>query len=388
MNGMSKPSGLWELMLLDPDPPLEMTGSLTVGDIDGDGNVEVLIGGNDLLWYRPATFERGKAVTGPIQCGLDLADIDGDGRLEAVMGLTADPAAREGGWHGDYPCKVSCFKPGSDLSAPWKEWVIDPLIEGNPHDTIAADLDGDGVIEVIATAVYCDHPKLFIYKQSGDPARPWQKHTVSDGFFADGTAAGDLDADGMMEIISGPYLYHAPPAGAFAGPWERTNLAAGFREMCRAALVDITGTGRPDVVICEAEFLEGRIAWFENRMLEDPENPAENILGGIRYLAYLLKTFKDYKDQIHLTFAAYNAGPTRVINEWIPSWGASWDKIYTGLKEEKKSYRETREYSVLSTQLMNLFASGRWVEKKDNFWVNYRDNILAESKDDFYSSIF
>ena len=33
MNAMSEPSGLWELTLLDPDPPLELTGSLAVGDI-------------------------------------------------------------------------------------------------------------------------------------------------------------------------------------------------------------------------------------------------------------------------------------------------------------------------------------------------------------------
>ena len=50
MNAMSEPSGLWELTLLDPDPPLELTGSLAVGDIHADGNIEVLVGGNDLQW--------------------------------------------------------------------------------------------------------------------------------------------------------------------------------------------------------------------------------------------------------------------------------------------------------------------------------------------------
>lgn len=112
--------------------------------------------------------------------------------------------------------------------------------------------------------------------------------------------------------------------------------------------------------------------------LKDPSNPVENTLGGIKYLTYLFNTFKDYKDQIHLALAAYNAGPSRVMNEWMPTWGDSWSSIYKGLSLSEKSYRETREYSVLTYHLIKLFSSGNWINKNDHFWINYRNEILAK----------
>ena len=121
--------------------------------------------------------------------------------------------------------------------------------------------------------------------------------------------------------------------------------------------------------------------------LKNPWNPSENTLGGIKYLTYLLKRFNKYNDQIHLTFASYNAGPTRVINEWMPTWGDSWSLIFEGLSSEK-SYRETREYSILAYQLTALFVSGEWANKDEYFWINYKNNILAESKDNYFSLVF
>jgi len=122
--------------------------------------------------------------------------------------------------------------------------------------------------------------------------------------------------------------------------------------------------------------------------LKDPRNPVENIYGGVRYLTYLLNKYKDHKDQLQLAFASYNAGPSRVTNEWIPIWGYSWSSIDKGLSASRKSYRETREYSVLAYQLTKLFLTGNWINKNDSFWINYRNQILAESKDDYYSMIF
>jgi hypothetical protein len=83
----------------------------------------------------------------------------------------------------------------------------------------------------------------------------------------------DIDGDGKVEIVHGPDWYNPPPEGPLSGLWQRKVFAPGFREMCRTALVDITGNGLADVVLAESKYLSGRVAWFENRLVEDPGSP-------------------------------------------------------------------------------------------------------------------
>jgi hypothetical protein len=127
-----------------------------------------------------------------------------------------------------------------------------------------ADVDGDGKNELIVNAMYSSTPGLYFYRPGEDITQPWRKHEIQYGFTGEGTTAADVDGDGMVEIISGPYLYHIPPGGPYAGHWQQTNFALPFREMCRAATVDVTGSGRPAVVLVESEYLDGRLSWFEH----------------------------------------------------------------------------------------------------------------------------
>ncbi len=329
MNVMETIEGDWELLLLDPNPPMDSSGCLIAGDIDGDGKVEVLVGGSGkLVWYRPETFERGVAAEGRFHCGLALADIDGDGLPEVFAGHAVDPTTNDEQW------MVSWYKPTPDLAGPWPRHTVDPLTTGGPHDVIACDVDGDGAVELIVPAVYCPLPGLFIYKAGDDPTKPWRKHLVQEGLFGDGTAAADVDGDGVAEILGGPYLWHCPPGGPFAGPWVRTDLAAGFREMCRAGFVDITGNGRPDAVVAEAEFLDGRLSWFENRLLEDPDNPwVEHPLDGGLYYAHSMRLWRQAAGPAHVFVAEMAEGGWKAprnrgarLIRYSTSDGAAWRK--------------------------------------------------------------
>lgn len=263
---------LWDQTIIDADPPVADVsglGSQAVGDIDGDGRVEILTAGEGaLLWYRPATLERGVVAEGRFHVGLSIGDVDGDGRLEVLAGKQPSDA-------GDDSFAVTWYKPDpADLHKPWQAFAIDPDAPGGSHDVILADVDGDGVDEVVASSYGgSEPPGVFLYKHQGNPREPWARHDVQRGRKEEGLVTGDLTSDGRVSIVSGPCIYLPPEDGPFSGPWKRVVFAPSHREMNRVALVDISGSGRPDIVIVDSEYFEGQLSWVENRMLEDADRP-------------------------------------------------------------------------------------------------------------------
>jgi len=107
---------------------------------------------------------------GNFHVGAAIGDIDGDGVKEVVAGRQIDgekPAAWDLRW----------FKPGKPVSASWTSGVIDPRTAGGPHDVLFADVDGDGVTELVVNAMYTRTPGLFLYrrpeKAGGRGRNPW-----------------------------------------------------------------------------------------------------------------------------------------------------------------------------------------------------------------------
>ena len=330
-------SNAWELIILDAVPPhMTEVAGMAAADIDDDGKTEVIVVGNGaLLWYRPSTSEKGVIAHGfHFGVGVALEDIDQDGRREVITGRLL-PGSEN--W-------ILCwYKAGAKLDDPWTEHILDGDTAGHPHDVIVADLDGDGKQELVANAMYCEHPGLFAYEAPADPKRPWKKQMIQTGISAEGTRAGDLDGDGRDEVVSGPYWFSAPRGGAFSGePWETHSLAPGFREMCRAAIIDVNGDGRLDVILVEDEYPDGRLSWFENRLKTHPNYPwIEHPIDGALNFSHTLRAWKDPKSrEVHLLAGEMNAGgwyapydwDARLIDYSTLDGGTSWrkDLIYQG----------------------------------------------------------
>jgi hypothetical protein len=308
-------SDSWEYVVLDAAPAhATETGATAAADIDGDGKTEVIIASDGaLLWYRPSTSERGLVSRGRFNVGIALEDVDRDGHKEIIIGKNIS-----GKW------ALCWYKFGAALHEDWTEhnWtehILDGETAGHPHDVVFGDVDGDGERELVANAMYCDTPGLFTYKIPRDATQPWKKQTVQSGLSAEGTATGDFDGDGKDEIVSGPYWFSAPPGGAFSGElWKTHSLAPDYREYCRAAVIDVNGDGRPDVILVEDEYPDGRLAWFENRLKEGPETPwTEHPIEATLNFCHTLRAWHDAKTkQVQVLACEMNEGGWEAPYNW------------------------------------------------------------------------
>ncbi len=179
-----------------PFGPLEPSTNVAVGDLDGDGFVEIVAIGTDsgtyafrhdgtLLWESPypSAVERGTRFARTIGGAVTLADLENDGSVEVVVGRSVlDGRTGALRWQGD-PTSTTRGANGS----------LGPI-------ACTYDLDGDGIEEVISgrTAFRADGTVL------------WQNTVPGDGLCAVAdmiaTAPGPevvLASNGYLYILDG-----------------------------------------------------------------------------------------------------------------------------------------------------------------------------------------
>ena len=228
-----------------------------VGDIDGDGRPDLLVGGNasgGLAWYQnPSWKKRSIAKHGAFGTDIEVADIDGDGKNDVVAVMR----------------NALVWFRNSD----WKMSLVD---EVKLHDVEVSDIDGDGSIDIIArgqSAFGGGGNVVLVYLQRGAGSWERQELSVADG---EGLKVVDVNGDGQPDIvINGSWYQNVKgrvsswPMHRYASKWTWPHTFIGVG--------DINGDGRTDIVLSPAE-REGeryRISWFEaptDRSAEWPEH--------------------------------------------------------------------------------------------------------------------
>ena len=174
--------------------------SPAVGDIDGDGQAEVIAsaysivslnGATGALEWRTASghdrSQPGAANVGRTWPGIVLADVDQDGSQEIVT-------AHGGGWVSVYNSQ-GYFEPG------WPQRPVTSELRG----LLVADLDHDGDLEIIVTGAYGNQVNTWVYEYDGTLRPGWPQLNNAGGYawgvYNANAAAGDLDGDGIPEIV-------------------------------------------------------------------------------------------------------------------------------------------------------------------------------------------
>jgi len=246
--------GPGQLLATAADGPL----ATAAADVDGDGDIDAVVAnyyGSGFVWHENETIHRGAAFPEAVVISTSssepknvlAADIDGDGDADVVVSSNTDD---EVVWHENTD-GAGTFGTAQTLGTD----------ADNPLDGTAADVDGDGDLDLVSP-------------NRSDNEVVWYENDGSGSF---GTAQlvgaisaprvariADLDGDGDLDVLAGgqtvaAWFENTDGGGTFSSAQE---LATDLERVYSVQAADLDGDGDLDALY--ASQLDHLVAWQEN----------------------------------------------------------------------------------------------------------------------------
>jgi hypothetical protein len=245
--------------------PFEIN-EVTMADLDGDGNPDLLArtindAAHSIEWYP----NLGGGVFGPARTvvanllfpsAMQAADLDGDGDLDVLT--SAVSSGKQVTWSENLGAGL--FAPPATISS----------TPNTPTDVSAADLDGDGDLDVLSAS--SSDGRIAWYRNLGGGLFGGLQVITNQADGAVSVSAADLDGDGIIDVLSGSENDHIVAwyknlgNGSF-GPQDVIGVMPSATVKVLAS--DLDGDGEPDVLASSSTYPNGELVWYENKSFLD-----------------------------------------------------------------------------------------------------------------------
>lgn len=250
----------FEHIIIDSNNPKD-PHCKAIADIEGNGYgalISASASGGGLFWYRYPDWTKHKIAEGSFTTDMAVGDIDGDGYMDIII-----PSDEGLMWYRN---------PKGNGGDPTKDkWEATNIIPDGArmHDVEVIDLDGDGRLDIVTR-----HQsgfgrmmgnKIHIWKQNSPET--WE-HRTFDCPHGEGLKVADINCDGLPDVIIGGRWYENPkdimsgnwiehfymPAEYFDQHWTKGDVSV--------QTGDLNNDGRIDIILTPAEG-SGHLSWFE-----------------------------------------------------------------------------------------------------------------------------